>query len=202
MAVSLSAIRTYLLSFGALGLFGLALLDSAMVPLPGGADAVLLLLAALRPSLTPLYVLSAVVGSAIGSLVLYSIAGRGGDLVLARISAERRRRIHDALSRYEFWTIFVSVLLPPPFPTKPFVLMAGVLRMDRFKFLASVLAGRTVRYALVGILAARYGEAAGIIIKQQSWKLLVALLLVVASSATWFWLKRRSALRSAMKYGE
>ena len=53
----------YLQTFGPAGLFAIALLDSALIPLPGGPDAVMLLLSAQSPARMPLYALGATAGA-------------------------------------------------------------------------------------------------------------------------------------------
>ena len=77
-----------------------------------------------------------------------------------RIEAERREIVRDKINRYGLWAVALSVVAPPPYPMKLFILSAGVFGMPRGKFLLAVLMGRTVRYGLVGYLAVRYGERA------------------------------------------
>ncbi|HKP39155.1 MAG TPA: hypothetical protein VJT71_20010, partial [Pyrinomonadaceae bacterium] len=60
---ALSQFSHYLVSFGPFGLLTIAFLDSLMIPMPGGVDAVLLLLAASRPSWMLIYVAAATIGS-------------------------------------------------------------------------------------------------------------------------------------------
>ena len=72
----LTKLSHYLVSLGPFGLLAIAFLDSVLVPMPGGVDAVLLLLAASRPSWMLIYVASATIGSTIGCVVLYHISLR------------------------------------------------------------------------------------------------------------------------------
>ena len=66
----MDGLRDTLLVLGLPGLFLIALLDSAGVPLPGGVDIILLLLAWQQPSLFLVIALTAAVGSTLGCLVL------------------------------------------------------------------------------------------------------------------------------------
>ena len=59
----LGRLSHWLLSFGPFGLLAIAFLDSVLVPIPGGVDAMLLLLAAARPSWLLIYVAAAMIGS-------------------------------------------------------------------------------------------------------------------------------------------
>lgn len=157
---ALAKFTVYLTTFGAIGLFVIAFLDSVMVPLPGGVDAVLLLLSASRPALMPLYVTAAVVGSTLGCLVLYYISQRAGHRALARFSESKQKRVKDLIDRYDVLSVLVASLLPPPFPFKLFVISAGVFRLQVVRLTIAIAAGRTFRYLLEGYLAARYGEHA------------------------------------------
>ena len=65
----LKALQAGLIAYGATGLFLIALMDAAFIPLPGGPDVVILALAHHTNELMPLYVVVAVLGSTIGSLV-------------------------------------------------------------------------------------------------------------------------------------
>ena len=128
--------------------------------MPGGVDAVLLLLAASRPSWMLIYVAAALVGSTAGCIGLYYISRRAGHRALARFSESKQKRVKDLIDRYDVLSVLVASLLPPPFPFKLFVVSAGVFRLNLLRFTLAIVAGRTFRYLLEGYLAARYGENA------------------------------------------
>ena len=157
----LGHVSQYLVAYGPFGLFAIALLDSALVPLPGGADAVMILLATARPAWWPLYALSATLGSVIGCVILYYISQRAGARALARFSESKQRRVKELIDRYDVLSVLVASLLPPPFPFKLFVITTGVFRLNVWRFAAAIFAGRAFRFMLEGYLAARYGERAG-----------------------------------------
>ena len=157
---ALSKLSQYLVSFGPFGLFTIAFLDSVMIPMPGGVDAVLLLLAASRPSWMLIYVAAATVGSTLGCVGLYRISQRAGKRALARFSESKQKRVKDLLDRYDVMSVLVASLLPPPFPFKLFVVSSGVFRLNIVRFAIAIAAGRTFRYLLEGYLAAHYGEHA------------------------------------------
>ena len=150
----------WLLSFGPFGLLAIAFLDSVLVPMPGGVDAMLLLLAASRPSWMLIYVASATIGSTSGSVGLYLISKRAGHRALNKFSEARQKRVKDLIDRYDVLSVLVATVLPPPFPLKLFVVSAGVFRLNLLRFTLAIAAGRIFRYLLEGYLAARYGEQA------------------------------------------
>jgi len=156
----LEFVKQYLLAYGAFGLFGIALLDSALIPLPGGPDAVLILLATAHPSWVLLYVFAATLGSVIGCLIFYYISRRAGRGALKRFSPGKQARVKELIDRYDVLTVLVASVLPPPFPFKIFVATAGVFRFGVLRFAVAIAAGRGFRYALIGYLAAHYGEQA------------------------------------------
>jgi len=150
----------WLLSFGPFGLLAIAFLDSVLVPIPGGVDAMLMILATARPSWMLIYAGAAVIGSTAGCLVLYKVSQRAGHRALARFSESKQKRVKDLIDRYDVLSVLVASVLPPPFPFKLFVVSAGVFRLNIVRFTAAIAAGRTFRYLLEGYLAARYGEHA------------------------------------------
>jgi membrane protein YqaA with SNARE-associated domain len=166
ISAALLALQKVLVGLGAPGLFAVALLDAALVPVPGGPDAVLLALSYHTPALMPLYVAAAVVGSGIGSLFLYWVGRSGGEAALRKFSAEKRARVERVLERYELLALILAALMPPPFPFKLFVLSAGVFRMVLWRFVTALLVGRGIRFALEGLAAVRYGDQAAALFKE------------------------------------
>jgi len=177
---SLENLLEWLKALGPLGLFGISLIDSAGIPLPGGPDLVMILLSANKPALMPVYAFAATTGSAIGCTLLYLVARRAGIAALKRISPAKRDRIENALGRYDLIAVMVPAILPPPFPFKPFVLGAGVFRLTTWRFITAVFIGRAVRFLIEGWLAIEFGEDAAVIIKQNGWVVLAAVALGAA----------------------
>src|SRR5262249_12120101 len=180
LGAQLKALAEWLMGLGAFGVFGISLLDSALVPLPGGPDVAVIVLSARSKALMPVYVLSAAVGSAIGCTIMYLIARRAGAAALSRVSPERRSRIENLLGRYDMLAVAVPAVLPPPFPFKPFVLGAGVFKLKTVRFVVAILLGRTARFLIEGWLAVRYGEDAMLIIRRNGvWVVIIALIAVL-----------------------
>jgi membrane protein YqaA with SNARE-associated domain len=162
---ALKSLQATLFGLGALGVFAIGFIDAASIPLPGGPDVVVMALSHANHSLMPLYVLAAVIGSTAGSLVLYFAARKGGEKVLKKFSPEKRARVQDLLDRYDILAMLLASVLPPPFPFKLFVLSAGAFKMQLWRFIAALVAGRGFRFLLEGWLAVKYGEQAADIFK-------------------------------------
>ena len=156
----LTSVKDFLIPFGAFGLFAIALLDSALVPLPGGPDAVMILLSTERPSWMPVYAVCATAGSVVGCVILYFISRRAGRRALEKFPESKRARVKELVDRYDVLSVLVASVLPPPFPFKLFVITAGVFRLSLLRFTLAVAAGRAFRFFLEGFLAVRYGERA------------------------------------------
>jgi membrane protein YqaA with SNARE-associated domain len=172
-----------LITFGAFGLFAVAFLDSAFVPLPSSADALMLLLSTTHPSWMLLYAFMATAGSALGCWILYLVSRRAGARALRRFSEAKQRRVKGWIERYDMAAVLVATLLPPPFPFKLFVVTAGVFRFSLVRFMIAIVAGRAFRFLLEGYLAVRYGaEAKAILAQYYPWiglGLAVAILIFV-----------------------
>lgn len=188
----LQSLLEWLKDWGAPGLFGISLIDSAGIPLPGGVDLVMIWLSANKPALMPVYALAATAGSAIGCTMLYLLARRAGVAALKRVTPARRDRIENLLGRYDLIAVMVPSVMPPPFPFKPFVLGAGVFKLHTWRFITAIFVGRGLRFLIEGWLAVKFGENAGGIISQHGWKVLVAVALVAACGFTLKVLRSRS----------
>ena len=174
----LTRLSEYLITFGAFGLFVVALLDSTFVPLPSSVDALMLLLSTTYPSWMLLYALMATSGSALGCFILYLISRRAGARALNRFSEAKQRRVKHWIERYDIFAVLAATLLPPPFPFKLFVVTAGVFRFSLVRFMLAIIVGRGFRFLLEGYFAVRYGsQAKEILAKYYPW---IGLGLVVA----------------------
>jgi membrane protein YqaA with SNARE-associated domain len=160
----------YLITFGAFGLFVVALLDSTFVPLPSSADALMLLLTTAHPRWMVLYAFMATAGSALGCWILYLVSRRAGSRALRRFSEAKQKRVKELIERYDMAAVLVATLLPPPFPFKLFVVTAGVFRFSLVRFMIAIIAGRAFRFLLEGYLAVRFGdEAKAILARYYPW---------------------------------
>lgn len=166
----LTKVSEYLITFGAFGLFAVALLDSTFVPLPSSADALMLLLTTAHPRWMLLYALMATAGSALGCWILYLISRRAGARALRRFSEAKQKRVKELIERYDMAAVLVATLLPPPFPFKLFVVTAGVFRFSLVRFMIAIVVGRAFRFLLEGYFAVRYGaEAKAILAQYYPW---------------------------------
>lgn len=156
----LTRLSEYLITYGAFGLFAVALLDSTFVPLPSSADALMLLLSTTNPSWMLLYAFMATSGSALGCWILYLISRRAGARALNRFSEAKQQRVKNWIEKYDAFAVLVATLLPPPFPFKLFVITAGVFRFSLLRFMLAIIVGRAFRFLLEGYFAVRYGAQA------------------------------------------
>jgi membrane protein YqaA with SNARE-associated domain len=167
---ALGRFSEYLITYGAFGLFIVALLDSTFVPLPSSADALMIVLSTAHPSWMLLYAFMATAGSALGCWILYLVSRRAGARALNRFSERRQQRVKHLIERYDMIAVLVATLLPPPFPFKLFVVTAGVFRFSLLRFMLAIIAGRAFRFLLEGYFAVRYGaEAKQILAKYYPW---------------------------------
>jgi membrane protein DedA with SNARE-associated domain len=154
----------WLMNLGGVGLFGVAVIDSSMIPipLPGSTDLLLLLLTAYRSSSMPLaasYVAWAFAGSVVGGYLTWGTGLKGGEAALDKLGRGRFvRRITEWVKRNGMLSVAVASILPPPIPLLPFLLAAGALGLSRGRFLLSYCPARLLRYSVVGWLGFKYGH--------------------------------------------
>ena len=143
---------------GIWGVGGLALIDSALIPIPVSMDGIVIGYVANNHQKFLLYCLIAAAASALGSLVPFFIGRAGGELfLLKRINRERYERIRDRFERQEFVAIFVPAMLPPPTPLKLFEFAAGVFEMKALPFAMAIFLGKLTQFLVCSLLTIYFG---------------------------------------------
>ena len=145
---------------GIWGLGGLALIDSALVPLPMSMDGVVIGYVATDHRKFFLYCLMAAAASAIGSMVPYYVGRAGGELfLLKRINRARYERMRDRFENQEFLAIMIPAMMPPPMPIKLFEFGAGVFEMKPLLFATAIFCGKIIQFLVCALVTIFYGPA-------------------------------------------
>jgi membrane protein YqaA with SNARE-associated domain len=145
---------------GIWGLGGLAIIDSALVPLPMSMDGVVIGYVASDHRKFLLYCLMASLASAIGSLVPYYVGRAGGELfLLKRINRARYEKMRDRFESQEFLAIMIPAMMPPPMPIKLFEFGAGVFEMKPLLFATAIFSGKFIQFMVCAIITIFYGPA-------------------------------------------
>jgi membrane protein YqaA with SNARE-associated domain len=152
-------IVAFMKPFGAWGLLGLSLIDSASIPLPF-MDPLIVSYGVASPAKAVIYCFMAAVGSALGSLLPYYLGRAGGELfLLKRINRERYEQLRDRFEKQEFLAIMLPAMCPPPMPVKIFELAAGVFEMRVLSYFLAITAGKFIRFSVESALVIIYGPA-------------------------------------------
>jgi membrane protein YqaA with SNARE-associated domain len=145
---------------GVWGVGGLALIDSALFPIPVSMDGVIIEYVRANHHLFLLYSLMAAAASALGSLVPFFVGRAGGELfLLKRINRQRYESIRDRFERQEFLAIMIPAMLPPPTPLKLFEFSAGVFEMKTAPFLLAIFCGKFAQFLACSLLTIWFGPA-------------------------------------------
>ena len=190
----MDGLRDSLLALGIPGLFLIAFLDSAGVPLPGGVDVVVLLLAWQQPSLFVWIALAASTGSTLGCLVLYRIGRTGGERAVRRLDPAKREWVTRKVRENDVVAMLVAVLAPPPFPAKVFMLVAGIVGMSWTRFAGAIFVGRMIRFTGEAYLAVRLGDRAVETLQEHYPTIGVTLALTVVLYLAVKWIRKRRRL--------
>jgi uncharacterized membrane protein YdjX (TVP38/TMEM64 family) len=143
---------------GVWGVGALALIDSALIPIPVSMDGVVIGYVAADHSKFLVYSLVAAVASALGSLVPFYVGRAGGELfLLKRINRERYERIRDRFEKQEFFAIMIPAMLPPPTPLKLFEFAAGVFEMKPVPYVLAIFCGKLVQFLVCSLLTIWFG---------------------------------------------
>lgn len=180
------------LSIGGPGLFAIAFLDSSFISLPQINDVLVVLMVTNRKGLMLYYAAMATLGSVAGCYVIYYLAERGGEAFLRkRLKAGHIDRALALYKKHGLLTLMVPALLPPPAPFKMFVLLAGVAGVSPLKFVLGIGAARLIRYAALGWLAIRYGDAAMELMRTRGPEVALAVVGVIVAIVLVVWWRRR-----------
>jgi membrane protein YqaA with SNARE-associated domain len=150
-----------MLRLGMPGLFLMSALDSSFLVLPFGNDLLLIaLVSSNRESLIWIaYVLVSAAGSVLGVFVIDLLMRKAGEKGLERFVKPRKlERLKQKLENKLGITVFVTTVLPPPFPFTPVIMTASALQCSRKKLIGAVLVGRIIRYTVEAILALYFGR--------------------------------------------
>ncbi len=194
----LKSIADALQAFGPLGIFVIALLDSLGVPLVGGVDFLLLVMAVKTPHVAYWAAATATVGSLAGNFILF----RGARYGVTRFGGQevpdgKRQKFRLWFQRYGLLTVFIPAVTPfVPLPLKVFVISAGALHTPASRFLGVVLLARVIRYFGEAYLGIRLGEDARGFLTQNAWNILgiaIATVLVLVGLIKWYDRRRAEA---------
>src|SRR5260370_20226809 len=129
------------------------------MPLPGGMDALTIVLAARHHDLWFYYAVMATIGSTIGGSLTYRFAlQRGKPLLIRRLGEKLTEWLCRSFARWGFWADAFPAMLPPPFPVVPFLLTARSTHLPKAKFVTALASGRAVKFTLLAFLASLYGR--------------------------------------------
>ncbi|HYG74945.1 MAG TPA: VTT domain-containing protein [Planctomycetota bacterium] len=171
------------MKFGGPGLIALGILDSSVLPTFGALDLLLIFLSSANPEWWWYYGLMALIGSVIGAWLTYRLARKGGKEALEKkLGKNTMQKVYAAYEKHSFWAVFVPAILPPPFPTSPFLVGAGALKCPLQSFLVPLVLARTIRYGALAWLASQYGRSIATYLRENSTALtIVATVLAIGA---------------------
>ena len=165
-----------LAAWGPGGIFLLAVLDSAGIPLPAAVDAILLVIAATDRADAYFAAALASAGSVIGSMILFFIARKGGKAYLDRHTLVGRGAVfREWFLHHGLLTVFVPALSPVPIPMKLFVICAGAMGISPAGFFFTVMAARIPRYFGLAYLGSKLGDGAWGYLMLHKWAIVAGL---------------------------
>ncbi|HUN83425.1 MAG TPA: VTT domain-containing protein [Terracidiphilus sp.] len=185
----------FLRHLGYFGPFAMGILDSSFLVLPFGNDLVVVGMVAGNPRGTAWYVLSAAVGSTLGALLLALVSRKLGEEGIRRLAGNKRyESLKYHLGRHAGVAVAVAGLAPPPFPFTTVIAGTAALKYRLWRLLAINFCARATRFALISILAIRFGDEILLIAKSTPFKWGMSIFITLCGVASVFsiahWLRR------------
>lgn len=163
--------------YGAPALFGLAVVESSVFPVP--PDPLLIALGLGRRQRAFWYALVCSVGSVLGGVIGYWIGYAAWEttkdfFIPYLFSQAAFDRVGEIYQSRSFWFIFIAAFTPIPY--KVFTIAAGVYHeyISLWILIGASLVGRSARFFLVSALLYRWGELARRLIERYFDRLLWA----------------------------
>jgi len=157
--VFITTVWGWLEHLGGAGLILLAFVDNSPLPMPGGMDALTVVLSAHEKRWWWYYGMMATIGGILGGYMMFSVARKGGKEGLEKkLNQKKLDWARKKFEKYGFWSVFVPALLPPPVPYSPFPIVAGGLDYSARKFLVAVGTARAIRYFALAYLGSIYSR--------------------------------------------
>jgi membrane protein YqaA with SNARE-associated domain len=174
--------RRLILQLGGPGLAVWAIVDNSFVPTSGTLDAFTVFLAAAQRDWWFYYAFMATIGSVAGGAITYGIGKKGGkEAFEKRLPDDKQEKVYRFFKKWGFGAVFFPTIMPPPFPTVPFLLGAGVLNYPMKRFVSAVVLGRSIRFFTLAYLASILGPRI-LDLFRENWAVGLVVLVVLAGA--------------------
>ncbi len=144
------------LSFGWVGLFAVAFMESSVFPVP--PDVLLIPLALASPELALFFAAVTTLGSVLGAIFGYYLGQKGGRPLLDwMIEDQHVEIVENYYDKHGSWAVGVAGFSPIPY--KVFTVTSGMLNMDLKAFTAVSTLSRGARFFIEAAVIMLWGES-------------------------------------------
>lgn len=187
---------------GGFGLLLLGILDSSFLFMPLGNDLLVVALTAGHHERMAYYALMAATGSVIGCFLTDLVCRKGGEKgIEEKLSGRTVQYVERKIKNHAGPALALACVLPPPFPFTPFIIVMAALQYPRWKMLAIIAVGRTIRFSIEGALAIAYGRRILDLAKNPMLQHVIIGLVVISIIGSiwsiWGWVRRAQHRASA-----
>ena len=137
----------------------MGILDSSFLFFPFGNDLLVVTLVARNHRGLPWYVLTAAAGSTIGVFMLALVARKLGEEGIKKMAGARRfQKLRRMIDKHGGKAVALACIAPPPFPFTMVIAAAAAVDFSQVRVCFINFLARAVRFAILGVLAIRYGK--------------------------------------------
>lgn len=157
-------LQSLALTYGPAGVFVVSLLGSVLpfVPIP-----YLFVVVLLSDTVDPLLLgIVSGLGGSLGKITSYAL-GRMGYRFLGETRQRRMDALREIIGKYGVIGVFVFALTP--LPDDVYIIPAGMMRLNFWRFLIANTLGKIILATLVAVLGRTYFEYARILLGESTW---------------------------------
>ncbi|MEM1977565.1 MAG: VTT domain-containing protein, partial [Candidatus Caldarchaeum sp.] len=157
-------LQSLALTYGPAGVFVVSLLGSVLpfVPIP-----YLFVVVLLSDTVDPLLLgIVSGLGGSLGKITSYAL-GRMGYRFLGETRQRRMDALREIIGKYGVIGVFVFALTP--LPDDVYIIPAGMVRLNFWRFLLANTLGKIILATLVAVLGRTYFEDARILLGESTW---------------------------------
>lgn len=166
----------FLIAYGVLGIVITSVMEPLFLPFP--LELIYIPVTLLNPKFAMFYTLILILSSTLGVVLGYFVGEKAGHKILSKLIPQKTLdKIQEKYNSNVYTTMISAMFIPIPYDV--YVLSAGALRINFFKFVLATVIATSIRYLPQGLLMWLFGDKLLWIIRDYFW--VVGLIIIITA---------------------